>query len=201
MSFGLVLHTERFLLRPLVEEDVGETYLSWMTEPKIVGNLMAQRHPQTLETIRDFVASHDNRHRFLFGIFDKRAASPVHIGNMSVSHYPEDDRASVGVIVGDFDYWGKGVVLEARGRVLDFLFDELQVEKVHAGCFGSNVQALFNFKKQGWTREGLRRRHYKFEGKYFDEVLFCLFKEDWRARRGQSGMPASSLTALNRDDG
>lgn len=180
MTGRLEMTAGAFVLRPLVREDTSERYLSWMRDPAVTRTLMAHRQEQTLETIAAYISRHDNVRGFLFGIF---APEHGHVGNFSLWHYPEDGRATIGVMVGEKAFWGKDVVLPCRARLLDFIFGDLGCQKAAAGCLGNNAAAVFNFRKQGWTHEGTRRRQYRFDGQFRDELFFAMFAEDWRARR------------------
>jgi len=171
-----------YALQTLGPEHATPRYLGWMRDPDVTRTLMAHRQEQDLASISAYIARHDNRRGFLFGIF---AADARHIGNFSLWHYPEDERATIGVMIGDKDFWGKSIVLPCRARLLDFIFDDLGCQKAAAGCLGHNAAAIFNFRKQGWKHEGTRRRQYKFDGRFVDELFFAMFAEDWRARAGR----------------
>lgn len=173
------LTTERFRLRTLTAADATERYLDWMRDPEVTRTLMAQRVKPTLETLRDYIAGHDGKTDFLFGIFE----GDLHIGNLSVTSFAQDRRGNVGVMIGDRDYWGEAVVLEVRAAVLDFMFDSQDCLKMTAGCLSHNTPAIYNFRRQGWTLEGVRKRHYLMAGEWRDELLFAMFADDWREKR------------------
>ena len=186
MTAPIHLECGDYLLRALTADDASSRYLEWLRDPEVVGTLMAQRQPQTPETIRAYIGRHDNERGFLFGIFTR---DDLHIGNYSVWHYPEDERATVGVMIGDKGYWGRGAVIAPRACVLDFIFDRLHCQKAQAGCLSHNAPAIFNFRRQTWTLEGIRKRQYKMQGRFVDELFFAMFVEDWRGRRGGMSRP------------
>jgi RimJ/RimL family protein N-acetyltransferase len=189
MSTPIRLQCGEYLLRTLTVDDASSRYLAWLRDPDVVDTLMVQREPQTLDTVRAYIDRHDNRRGFLFGIF---AEHVLHIGNYSIWHYPEDERATIGVMIGDKSYWGRGVVVATRACLLDFIFDRLACQKAQAGCLGHNAPAIFNFRRQGWTLEGNRKRQYKLQGRFVDEMFFAMFAEDWRKRRQPAASTASA---------
>ena len=90
------------------------------------------------------------------------------------------------VVIGDRDYWGKGVVLEARGALLDFLFDVVGVSKVWGTPFERNFPSIFNYKAQGFTCEGVLRKHViNVKGKRVDQYIFGLLRDEWHAHRAK----------------
>jgi RimJ/RimL family protein N-acetyltransferase len=88
----------------------------------------------------------------------------------------------MGVMIGDKDYWGQGVVLEARARILDFIFAELPIDKVSGGCYQTNGPAIFNYQRQGWKVDGIRKAEHLDRGRRVDTILFAMFREDWLSR-------------------
>lgn len=174
------LETENFTLRMLTEADANERYLSWLKDAEVTRTLDVDGDAQTLETIAEYIRSHDGQNSRLFGIFCKDG---TFIGTHSFRVWPDDRRAYVGVMIGDKDYWGKAVPLETRGAILDWAFFELGCVKIEASCDVNNYPALYNFKKQGWKTEGVRRRYQSNGDKYLDRVYFGLIDEEWRAIR------------------
>ena len=104
------------------------------------------------------------------------------MGNFSLKVDENHRSAVLGVMIGDKDYWGQGVVLEARARILDFIFSELPVDKVSGGCYQTNVHAIFNYKRQGWELDGIRRADRLDQGRRVDAINFAMFREAWLSR-------------------
>lgn len=169
-----------YRLRPLLPADASDRYVGWMHDPTVNRTLDVDGPSQTLETVQNYIAGHDNVRNFLFGIFTEDG---VLIGTHSFRYNPQHKLASVGVMIGDRDYWGKEVPLATRSRILDFAFDDLGCNKVEAGSYSINLPAIYNFKRQHWKLEGVRKAHRIVEGKSVDVLLFGMLKEDWYARR------------------
>jgi [ribosomal protein S5]-alanine N-acetyltransferase len=174
------LETENYSLRPLLVEDASECYLSWLKDKEISRTLDADGDALTLESLAQYIESHDNKTSFLLGIFTKDGK---HIGTHSFRHYPRHKLATVGVMIGDRDFWGKAVPLETRSRVLDWAFDVLDCNKVEAGCYSINLPSIYNFKRQHWRMEGVRKSHRVVDGKPVDMILFGMLREEWNVQR------------------
>ena len=154
--------------------------MSWLKDDDISRTLEVDGQRQTLETIRDFIVKHDNKTSFLFGIFTKNG---THIGTHSFNFYPKHKLATVGVMIGDKSYWGKAVPLETRAQILNWAFEELDCNKIEAGCFSINFPAIYNFKRQHWKLEGVRKKNRIIDGESVDMVLFGMMKKDWYEQR------------------
>jgi ribosomal-protein-alanine N-acetyltransferase len=170
------LETHDFTLRPLEVDDATERYLSWLRDDEVSRTLDTDGSKQTLDTLRDYILSHNNTTRFLFGIFTKDG---LHIGTHSFRAVPEHKRASIGVMIGDKSYWGQGVPLQTRACLIDWAFDNQGLEKLEAGCVSINIPAVYNFKRQRWAHEGTRKAHGIIEGRPVDLLLFGLLKVNW----------------------
>ena len=181
---ALELRTERFVLRALTPDDVGQTYVDWLNDPEI-NRYLEVKVPQTIESVRAYVAGHDLQRGVLFGIFD---ADGRHIGNVSLIIEAKHELGIVGVMIGERDYWGQNVVQEARKAVIDYAFGELELFKLSGGCKSSNRPAVYNYQRQGWTLDGIRKAHnVDRTGKRVDIVYFGKFRSDWLAERELAG--------------
>lgn len=174
------LETERFVLRALTQDDASETYLSWLKDAEINRNLVTNGDEQSIETLRRYIASHDGETSVLFGIFLRDGR---HIGNHSFRHVRAENYATVGVMIGDKEYWGQGVPLETRGRILDLAFDDLACRSVRAGCYSHNLSAIYNFKRQGWKLTGKQEHIVQVDDRWSDLLRFEIQAEDWDRKR------------------
>lgn len=61
--------------------------------------------------------------------------------------------ATLGIIIGERDYWGRGYGTEAVGLLLDYAFGELGLEKVTLNTYEDNLRAQAAFLKAGFVEE------------------------------------------------
>ncbi len=172
------LETAHYVLRPLTLQDATPRYLGWLHDAEITRTLEVDGPNQTLQTIRDYIASHDGTQKFLFGIFTKDG---LHIGTHSFRWHPEERYATVGVMIGDRDHWGRAVPLETRARILEWAFGELGCDRVQAGCFSVNTPAIYNFRKQKWRLTGITKGFAVIDGRNADMLHFAINRNDWHA--------------------
>ncbi|SVE12889.1 uncharacterized protein METZ01_LOCUS465743, partial [marine metagenome] len=123
-----------------------------------------------------FIKLQNNRTFFLFGIYTN---NDIHIGNFTVRINVENSRATIGVMIGDKNYWGKNVVNETRSIIIDWLFDKKGINKIKAGAMSINYPAIFNFLRQGWQNEGITKDSYLIDEENVDTVLFGITKTKW----------------------
>jgi RimJ/RimL family protein N-acetyltransferase len=175
------LETARAVLRSLTPEDVGPVYLDWLRDPEVMRYMNARFDEVSEEAARAFVSAHDDRDRFLLGIFDR--ASGKHVGNHRAVCHSAHRRAHVGVMIGDRAHWGTGIVPETRTALLDFLFGPVGMLKVCGEVYAVNTAGVFNHQALGFAVEGVLASHVVCDEGRSDVILFAMFQHDWLARR------------------
>ena len=134
----LELTTERFVVRTLTREDVTDDFIGWLADPEVmVGMNLPRRRLTRAQAVR-WTLAHDNRTRFCLRTDGQR------IGFFTISCDLGHRCAETSVVVGDHDWWGKNVVMEARSALLDFLFERMDMHKVIGRPHGRNFASIYN---------------------------------------------------------
>jgi RimJ/RimL family protein N-acetyltransferase len=76
-------------------------------------------------------------------------------------------------------YRKRGYAEEAKRILLRYCFNELRFQKYNCRCLEINKSIINHFRKTGCRFEGRRRRNIYTAGKYYDELLFGLTKEEF----------------------
>ncbi|MCI5157191.1 MAG: N-acetyltransferase [Candidatus Electrothrix sp. AUS1_2] len=153
-------HTE---LRPLSAKDVSHKYVSWLNNREINKYLEARFKYHTIAETKSFVEEMNrNPDIYLFGIFINKQ----HVGNVKLGPIDRNHLlANIGLLIGETDYWGKGVASEVIQAVVTFAFEELGLQKIDAGCYESNIASKKAFINAGFEVEGFLKSHVVSEGK------------------------------------
>ena len=61
-----------------------------------------------------------------------------------------DGSATLGIIIGERAYWGRGYGTETVRRVLDIAFNEVGLDSVRLSTFEDNLRAQASFRKAGF---------------------------------------------------
>jgi len=177
----VTLETERFRLAPIRPQDVDEAYVAWWNDEEVQKGLNMPVRNWGLPEARQHVARFDNRRRFHLGITAKETRE--RIGFITLIREGHG-RVQTNSVIGNKDYWGKKVVLEVRGEVLRFLFEEMGAEKIISTVNARNLPSIYNYKAQGFTCEGILRDHAEWiEGGRVDMLNFGLLKSEWEAQQ------------------
>jgi [ribosomal protein S5]-alanine N-acetyltransferase len=156
-------------LRILSTKDVNQDYVDWMNDMDVVDFLDSKWKSFILDDLIEYVQKMNNSHNnFLFGIFDSKTKK--HIGNIKIGNINFINRhGSIGIIIGNKDYWGKGVATEAIELVTKCAFEDLNLHKVTAGMYAVN-NSHRAFIKNGFKESGLLKDHVYLKGKYVDVI-------------------------------
>ena len=118
-----------------------------------------------------------------FAIYHKE--TDEFIGTQRVGHI--DWRAGIGdigVLVGNKNYWGKGIATQAVDIACNYAFSVLSLRKLTGGTPDSNVAMCKCFERVGFKQEGRLRKQLLMQGTYCDHMLFGLLKDDYITMKG-----------------
>lgn len=169
MITDIKLESKSIYLRNIELSDCNAEYLSWLEDVEVNMYLETRWQKQTLEGIRNFVFDVINsNHSYLFAIIEK--TENQHIGNIKIG--PIDNRyanADISYFIGNKMYWGKGYATEAIGLISKFAFESLNLHRVQAGVFESNIGSIKALEKNGFELEA-RFREKLFVSKSADST-------------------------------
>jgi [ribosomal protein S5]-alanine N-acetyltransferase len=153
---------ELFLLR---EKDVTERYVNWLSSPKVNRYLESRFAIHTVETVRDFVrASVISPSSLLWGIRSAELGN-MHLGNIKLAPIDRNHGVGeVGIMIGEEDAWGRGIGTDSIRIVMEIARHQLDLRKLTAGCYESNVGSQKSFERAGFEVVGKRPRHFLLDG-------------------------------------
>lgn len=174
------LEGDKIYLRAIAKSDVNQNYLNWLNDKDTTRGLASGLFPSTLMELEQFVerAIH-NKDVVMFAICDK--TNDQHIGNIKIDHFDWVSRTcELGLLIGDKNYWGKGIGFEACHLTLSYAFQTLNIRKVILAVYENNPAAIGLYKKLGFQLEGSLRQHVYDDGQYYDKHFMGLFAEELR---------------------
>ncbi|MDC0296343.1 GNAT family N-acetyltransferase [Akkermansiaceae bacterium] len=155
-------------LRTLRSEDLTGSYQFWLNDPDIVKYNSHGKFPfskNMLQTYIDRAVNDDSK--IVLAIIDQK--SSTHIGNISLQSINWIDRnCEIAFILGDKNYWSKGVMSEAGKLLINHAFNELNLHRVSCGTSSNNLGMQKLATKLGMVKEGVRTESIFNDGKYFD---------------------------------
>ncbi|EOD00225.1 GNAT family N-acetyltransferase [Caldisalinibacter kiritimatiensis] len=170
---------EKVRLRGLEEKDIQLAY-EYMNDPDVILNLWTGiPYPVTLKQEKAWYESQkDNKNTYNFAI--ETLADRLYIGGCGINELDlKNGVAIVGIMIGHKDYRGKGYGTDAMRVLLDFIFNQINVNKVQLHAFAFNERAIKSYKKCGFIEEGRIRQRIFRNGKYHDEIVMGILREEY----------------------
>ena len=78
-------------------------------------------------------------------------------------------------------FWSTGVFEDAASQVLDFAFNTLKVYRLEARAVSVNGRGNGALQKLGATTEAVLAQGLRRDGEYYEQLLWALLADDWRA--------------------
>ena len=70
--------------------------------------------------------------------------------------------------------------VQGAKAVIDFSFGIVGVHRLEARSIASNARGNAALRKVGAMQEGILRRSFQRNGRFFDQILWSILKDDWR---------------------
>lgn len=141
---GLQIETERLLLRPFSQSDLYD--LNEYASVEGVGEMAGWKHHETLEETRSVLDGFISEDK-TFAIVLKESGKVI--GSLGVEEYGMEEALTefydykgreIGYALSK-DHWGKGIMPEAAGAVIDHLFNVLDLDFLTCGYYEFNTQS------------------------------------------------------------
>lgn len=154
------LETERLILRRFCLEDAQSMFDNWASDDEVTRFMTWPSHDSveiTQMVLNDWLAGYDKDDFYLWAITVKEEGITP-IGSISVVHlHDRTAKAEIGYCIGR-NWWHRGIMTEALGAVMNYLFDEVGVNRIQACHDPRNPNSGKVMMKCGMKYEGTLRQ-------------------------------------------
>ena len=168
------------LLRPLERTDLNDRYLSWLNDLEVTRYTETGIFPSTDEDLGNYYRSvTGSKSDVILAVVDRKSGQ--HIGNVKLGpiHWVHR-RATFGILIGEKEFWGKGVGLEATRLMVQYGFERLNLHRIELGVLADHESAVRCYKKAGFKEEGRMRESHFREGEYKDGLRMGLLRSEYK---------------------
>jgi len=181
------LETSRLILRPFTAQDGPAMFRNWTHDPEVTKFLTWPVHAS------QEVSSH------LAALWEKEGQEPGHyqwaivpkalgepIGSLAVVALREEiAKCELGYCIGK-PWWGQGLMTEAVKRVIQYLFEEVGMNRIEAGHDVNNPASGRVMQKAGMVLEGVQRQNGKNNQGVCDVAVYAILKQDYLKAREET---------------
>ena len=151
----------------LTINDVNNRYLDWYKSKEVTKYSDNQYRNFSIDYQINYVESClNNQDVELYGIFNNN----LHIGNICISGLKSfHSRAEISYVIGDTNYWGKGIASKAVELIINLAEEKYSLHKLFAGVSSMNIASQKVLIKTGFSLEGIRKDHLFYNKQWHDQ--------------------------------
>jgi RimJ/RimL family protein N-acetyltransferase len=174
-----VIYGNGLRLRAIEREDIDK-FLRWFNDPEVRRYLPMYEplsRAQEERWIEETIASKTD---IVLAIEVEENGAWTHIGNVGLHRIDWKNRvATLGIVIGEKEYWGKGYGTEAVKTMLRYAFYELGLNRVELETYSFNPRAQRCYEKAGFRREGVRREALYRDGQFHDIITMGILRREF----------------------
>jgi len=177
------IETKRLLIRKLEPTDLQDLF-ECSSDPEISKFTLWDSH-KSINDSKDFLTKCIKQYTLgqppLLGIELKEQNKLIGtIGFGSIDFLSKRAEFGYALHVG---YWNQNITSEASLAILQFGFRTLELERIFATCFTTNVASYRVMEKVGMTYEGILRSYHSKNGQRIDARMYAITRDDWFQNR------------------
>lgn len=170
------LETPRLQLRKMTIADSTEVFENW-TNSEVVARYLTWAPHSSIEITEEYLSFEEKNRREGWGIVLKETNQLI--GNIAVV----DDKVKIktkamGYVLGE-QFWNNGYMSEALTRVIDFLFETTDVNRIEAEHDVSNPGSGRVMEKSGMVFEGVLRKAGLNNQGIVDIAVYSILRSDY----------------------
>lgn len=166
---------ERIVLRPLVASDAESMWLDLHDEE--ANRLTGTHGGITRDQVDDWCATRqDEDDRLDLAVVD--VTTGQWLGEVVINEWDADNSSCSFRIELSASARGRGVGIEATRLVVDYVFDELPVNRLELEVLAFNPRAMAVYERVGFRAEGRRRQALHWDGEFIDAIMMSIVRSD-----------------------
>ena len=173
-----VLTTERLDLVEIQQSHLADIYLLF-SDKKVTKyyNLLPLKNEQEGQKLLDWFRSRfQDGLGIRWGIALKRESNII--GTVGFNNYSQNHRANIGYDL-QFPYWNRGYMTEAMSAIINFGFNELNINRIEAEVMQGNTTSERLLEKLNFKQEGILRQWMLWNEQYYDMTMYSLLRIEY----------------------
>lgn len=146
--------SEHHLIRPFKTNDT-ELWQKWDTDPEVQAFMPEPRSEvQDISTQYEYINECENDEEGFFWSIE--TIDGITIGTVALTEFNEyHGVVNLGIVIGDKEYWGKGIATEVITALVHYAFEHLSIFCISAEVEEGNIPMMKALEKVGFKRDGL----------------------------------------------
>ena len=175
MAYSPTINGQALCLRPFGCDLISARYIGWLNDPVLMQYSRQRFLKHSVASCEAFANSFDNNSPSFFWAILAKEPTLGHIGNLTAIVDANNRVAELTIMIGERNAHGKGLGLEAWQLAMDYLVEHAGIRKIAAGTMALNIPMIKIMQKTGMFEDGLRSRHFLYQDREVDCVMFAKF--------------------------
>jgi RimJ/RimL family protein N-acetyltransferase len=167
---------DKILLRDAEREDMVNR-VRWFNDPGVNKTLLLEEELESEKTLEWFEKTKKDETRRDF-VVESKDGEPIGFTGL-VSINTVHGTAECYCVIGQKEYWGKGIGTEVHLRLIDWGFRSLGLHKIWADIRADNIAIIKVIEKLGFKVEGRLREEKNIGGQRVDVVRIGLLRDEF----------------------
>ena len=170
-----ILHTDRLDLVEIKQSHLADIYKLFSDEnvTRFYNLLPLTNEKEAQKSIDWFQSRFKDKLGIRWGIAVKGQYNII--GTLGFNNFTKKHRAKIGYDL-QTKYWNNGYITEALMAIINFGFNNLEINRIEAELMQGNVISEKVLKKLGFKNEGVLREWMFWNGKHYDMIMYSLLK-------------------------
>lgn len=166
---------DRLFLKEIKISDIDDSVMKWFEDEQLMKFYSSSKKKITRESL--IASIEDGKEKgnvFTYGIFTNDQnilIGTIKLGPIHFTHKTAD----LVVLIGNRDYLGKGLSVDAIKLGNQVAFEKHDLRKLYGGMYESNIPSIKAYTRAGWLLEGRLKGFYNVEEKNEDRILVGCF--------------------------
>lgn len=170
-----IIKGERLYLREIDVTDISDRVMAWFDDEALMKFYTNSKNKITKEKLLQSIEEGKmNGNLFTYGIFTNDSNTLIGTIKLGPIHFIHKTSDLV-ALIGDRDYLGKGLSVDAIGLGNQLAFEKFDLRKLYGGMYASNIASIKAYTRAGWLIEGRLKGFYFVDGKNEDRILVGCF--------------------------
>jgi [ribosomal protein S5]-alanine N-acetyltransferase len=173
-----ILNTERLDLIEIKQSHLGDLYKLFEDENVTrYYNLLPLKNEQEAQKYIDwFQTRFKDKLGIRWGIAIKGQQNII--GTVGFNNFSKRHRANIGYDL-QTEFWNNGFITEALKTVINFGFNELEINRIEAEVMQGNIISEKVLNKLNFKNEGVLREWMFWNERHYDMTMFSLLRTDY----------------------
>lgn len=172
---SLLLVGELVTLETFKHSDITAEYISWLKDEEVVRYSSQRFKSHTVQTCKDYLETFEHGPNLFLSV--RLRSSGLMVGTVTAFVALPHGTADIGLLIGNREYWGKGIGLDVWLTFMGWLFKNYSIRKVTGGTLRGNVGMIQVMKRAGMQLEAIRFKQQIMDGEEQDELYFAKFRD------------------------